>query len=204
MTHFPASWRQPLLAAALMLVASTSLFAGPMTQGERQRLVAHLEMTEAWLDSEVARLSDAQRKFKMTPESWSVEEVVMHLAIAEPQYWSQFKESLAKPVQPDFKPQATDAGMLWYGIDRTNRTTTGEARVPRDQFKDLASAHASFKRLRAEMMKTAKETPDDLRGRQFLTASQDLYQWFLMISTHSQRHILQIREVKAHKNFPKS
>ena len=40
-------------------------------------------------------------------------------------------------------------------------------------------------------------------GRQFLKASQDLYQWFLMISTHSQRHIMQIREVKAHKDFPK-
>ena len=26
----------------------------------------------------------------------------------------------------------------------------------------------------------------------------DVYQWMLMISTHSQRHILQIREVKAH------
>ena len=119
-----------------------------MTVGERQRLVAHLEMTEAWLDSEVSGLSDAQLKFKMTPESWSVEEVVMHLAIAEPQYWDQFKESLAKPVQPDFKPQATDAGMLWYGIDRTQRTTTGEARVPRDQFPDMKASLASFKKLR--------------------------------------------------------
>ena len=63
-------------------------------------------------------LSDAQLAFKMTPTSWSVEEVVMHLAIAEPQYWSQFKESLAKPVQPEFKPQATDVSMLWDGIDR--------------------------------------------------------------------------------------
>jgi hypothetical protein len=53
------------------------------------------------------------------------------------------------------------------------------------------------------MMRTAKESPDDLRGRPFLTASQDLYQWFLMISTHSQRHIMQIREVKAHPGFPK-
>ena len=135
-----------------------------MTAGERQRLVAHLEMTEAWLDSEVSGLSDAQLKFKMTPESWSVEEVVMHLAIAEPQYWDQFKESLAKPVQPEFKPQATDAQMLWYGIDRTQRTTTGEARVPRDQFPDMKASLASFKKLRAEMMKTAKETQEDLRG----------------------------------------
>jgi uncharacterized damage-inducible protein DinB len=194
--------KNSLLAVGLVLAISSSVFAGPMTAGERQRLVAHLEMTEAWLDSEVNGLSEAQRKFKMTPESWSVEEVVMHLAIAEPQYWNSFKESLAKPVQPDFKPQSTDAGMLWYGIDRTQRTTTGEARVPRDQFPDLKTAHASFKKLRVEMMKTAKDTPDDLRARQYLTASQDLYQWFLMISTHSQRHIMQIREVKAHKDFP--
>ncbi len=189
-------------AVAIALIASTAV-AGPMTAGERQRLVAHLEMTESWLDDEVKDLSDAQLKFKMTPTSWSVEEVVMHVAIAEPQYWDQFKQSLAKPPQPDFKPQATDVAMLWYGIDRTQRTTTGEARVPRDQFPDMKSSLASFKKLRAEIMKTAKETQDDLRGRQFLTASQDLYQWLLMISAHSQRHIMQIREVKAHRDFPK-
>ena len=192
-----------LLSCAMVVAAASLAAAGPMTVGDRQRLVAHLEMTEAWLDSEVNNLSDAQLQFKMTPTSWSVEEVVMHLAIAEPQYWSQFNESLGKPVNPTFKPQATDAQMLWYGIDRTQRTTTGEARVPRDQFPNMKASLASFKKLRAEMMKVAKDSQEDLRGRQFLTASQDLYQWFLMISTHSQRHIMQIREVKAHKGFPK-
>jgi hypothetical protein len=190
------------IATVFVLSASVAAIAGPMTPGERQRLVAHFEMTEGWLEDEVKHLSPAQITFKMTPESWSVEEVVMHLAIAEPQYWDQFKQSLARPVQPDFTPQATDAAMLWYGVDRTQRTTTGEARVPRDQFPDMQSSLASFKRLRAEMLQTAKDTQEDLRGRQFLTASQDLYQWFLMISTHSHRHIMQIREVKAHKNFP--
>ena len=107
-------------------------------------------------------------------------------------------------MQPDFKPQATDAAMLWYGIDRTNRTTTGEARVPRDQFPDMKSSLASFKKLRGEMLQVAKATQEDLRGRQFLTASQDVYQWFLMISTHAQRHIMQIREVKAHGGFQRS
>jgi hypothetical protein len=192
-----------IAATALLLATPLAALAGPMTTGERQRLVAHFEMTEAWLESEVSGLSDAQLKFKMTPESWSVEEVVMHLAIAEPQYWDQFKESLAKPVKPDFKPQVTDAQMLWYGVDRTQRTTTGDARVPRSQFPNMKASLASFKKLRVEMMKTAKESQEDLRGRQYLTASQDLYQWFLMISTHSQRHILQIREVKAHQNYPK-
>jgi hypothetical protein len=35
-----------------------------------------------------------------------------------------------------------------------------------------------------------------------LEGNQDVYQWFLMISTHSQRHILQIREVKATSGYP--
>jgi hypothetical protein len=30
-----------------------------------------------------------------------------------------------------------------------------------------------------------------------------VYQWFLMISSHSQRHILQIREIKAQANYPR-
>ena len=47
--------------------------------------------------------------------------------------------------------------MLWYGIDRTQRTTTGESRVPRDQFPNLKASLALFKKLRAEMMTVAKE-----------------------------------------------
>ena len=75
--------------------------------------------------------------------------------------------------------------------------------MPRHQFPNMKASLASFKKLRVEMMNTAKESREDLRGRQYLTASQDLYQWFLMISTHSQRHIMQIREVKAHRGYPK-
>lgn len=191
------------IAALLFAALAVPATAGPMTAGERQRLVAHLEMTEAWLGSEIAGLSDAQLKFKMTPNSWSVSEVVEHLAIAEPQYWTNYQDSLKTAPSASFKPQATDAGMLWYGIDRTERTTTGDARVPHGTFPSTKESFASFKKLRATMLDTAKTTQEDLRGRSYMGASQDLYQWFLMISTHAQRHILQIREVKAHANYPK-
>jgi hypothetical protein len=43
----------------------------------------------------------------------------------------------------------------------------------------------------------------DTERLQAFGGNQDLYQWFLMISTHSQRLILQIREVKAHANYPR-
>jgi len=99
-------------------------------------------------------------------------------------------------------PTATDEQMLWYGIDRTNRQKTGEARVPHGQFPSTQASLASFRKLRATMLALAKTSPEDFRGRPFMGGGQDVYQWFLMISTHAQRHILQIREIKADPKFP--
>lgn len=192
------------LVAVAVLAAASPGAAGPMTAGERQRLLAHLDLTESWLASELAGLSAAQLSFRATPDTWSIRDVVEHLAIAEPQYWKQLEDSIARPLPATpYTPQATDAGILWYGIDRGNRQRTGEARVPDGRFKTAAEAHASFAALRATMKAKAKSSTDDLRGRQLIDGNMDVYQWFLMISTHAQRHILQIREVKAHASYPR-
>jgi hypothetical protein len=192
-----------LLFATLVAVPASS-GAGPLTDGERQRLLAHFELTESWLASELAGLTPAQLAFRASPDSWSIRDVVEHLAIAEPQYWKQLEDSLARPLPASaYTPQATDAGILWYGIDRGNRQRTGEARVPDGRFKTAAAAHASFVKLRATMKTLATSTKDDLRGRPLIDGNMDVYQWFLMISTHSQRHILQIREVKTDAKYPR-
>jgi len=190
----------PILTAAFL---GTSLAAEAISDGDRQRLLAHLDMTESWLLSEIDDLSDAQLRFRMTPGSWSIMDVVEHLAIAEPQYWERVQNSMKQPPTTD-KIQGTDAAILWYGIDRTRRTTTGEARVPKGKWHDISGSLGEFRKLRATMKEYAKTTDDDLRSRKTLEGDIDVYQWFLMISTHSQRHILQIREIKTHANFPKS
>ena len=189
------------VAFAITVTAPTMVFADPMTTGERQRLLAHLEMTEAWLVSETNGLSNAQLTFRMTPESWSIQDVVEHLAIAEPQYWQQVQDSLKQPT--GYKAEQTDAAILWYGIDRTNRQKTGEARVPKGKYPDISGSLSDFRKLRATMTEFATSSQEDLRGRQLKGGNMDVYQWLLMISTHSQRHILQIREVKAHASYPK-
>jgi hypothetical protein len=193
----------PQLSATSQAAASSSKAdakAG-ITDGDRQRLLAHLEMTENWLVSELDGLSPAQLSFKMAPDSWSISEVVEHLSIAEPQYWQQLQASMKQPPS-DKKPEATDAGILWYGIDRTRRQKTGEARVPHDKATATQSL-ASFRKLRGEMREYARTTQDDLRARMLIDGNMDVYQWFLMISSHSQRHILQIREIKASEGYPK-
>jgi hypothetical protein len=197
--HTPAP--NTIALVTLLAVSVPAVAATPLTAGDRQRVLAHLEMTEAWLVSELEGLSDAQLTFKMTPESWSIRDVAEHLAIAEPQYWQQVQDSLQQPI--GYKSESTDAAILWYGIDRSNRQTTGEARVPKGQFGSARESLAAFRKLRGTMNTFAKETQEDLRGRQLKGGNMDVYQWLLMISTHSQRHILQVREIKAHSGYPK-
>ena len=93
----PMTMLRTLLLATLVAVPASSV-AGPLTDGERQRLLAHFELTESWLASELAGLCAAQLAFRASPDSWSIRDVVEHLAIAEPQYWKQVEDSLAKPL----------------------------------------------------------------------------------------------------------
>lgn len=191
------------LAALVVAFALAGPVAGDgLKDIDRQRLLAHFEMTEQWLVSEVSGLSEAQLKYRMTPESWSVMDVVEHLATAEAQYWTQLQDSLKQPVS-DKKAEATDAGILWYGIDRTNRTKTGEARVPTGRWKTVQESLAEFRKQRATMVAYARTTEDDLRGRILIGGNLEVYQWFLMISSHSQRHILQVREIKGSETYPR-
>jgi hypothetical protein len=185
-----------------LALAATSAAAEPLTDGDRQRLLAHLELTEAWLADEVKGLSPAQLAFQMTPQSWSIAQVVEHLAIAEPQYWDTVQKSLAQPPSTS-AGDVTDADILWYGIDRTQRDKTGEARVPRGTFTKAAQALAEFRKLRTTIRDFSRTTKQDLRGHRLQGGNMQVYQWMLMISTHAQRHILQIREIKAHAKYPK-
>ena len=59
---------------------------------------------------------------------------------------------------------------------------------------------------RAKTIEFLKTTQEDLRGHcidaQFLKC-MDTYQWILMLSAHTERHLAQLMEVKADPNFPK-
>jgi hypothetical protein len=175
-----------------------------MTQRDRERLIAHLQMTGSWLPDEVAHLSQTQLDYRATPDKWTIAEVVQHLVIAEPIYWKLLQTGVHRPLAAGFKSRATDADVLWYGIDRTRRQKTSTDEDPRGQTIQISEALAKFAQLHDTMLEYAKTTNDDLRGHDVREWNVDAYQWFLEISTHAQRHILQIREIKADPGFPKS
>ena len=187
--------------AVMLLCASCEASAASMTKLEREQLVAHFEMTERWLGLELRGLSDAQLTWRAAEGKWSILDVLDHLTVAEPQYWQWLEEGMKEPATVT-RGQDPDENFLWYGIDRTQRNKTAAAREPKGQLTNAAEGLAKFTKLRARMLEYARTTQDDLRTHTVQKSKTDLYQWLLMISTHSQRHLLQIQEIKASPHYP--
>jgi hypothetical protein len=190
------------IAAMLLLTAQLAVGAPPLTGIERQRLIAHLAMTEQWLLDEVSRLSPAQLDYKPAPNAWSVREVVDHLVVVGTVYWDDLQIALKSPAAAR-RNLSTDADILWYGIDRTNRETAIPPELPKGRARDIQAALKAFRSDHARLTNFIRTTDEDLRGRIVERQQCDAYQWALLISTHEQRHILQIREIKAHPGFPR-
>src|SRR5687768_1183604 len=162
-----AGWRRgsqwamaPAAALALVLVVSgSSAGAATLTALERQHLVAHLEMTAAWLTDEVSGLSSPQLLFRPSPTSWNILEVLDHLIVVGPIYWDDLQKAIKGP--PTSRSSSnTDADILWYGIDRTHRETAIPTEVPKGQLRDLGGALGVYRKLHERLLQYAKTTTD--------------------------------------------
>jgi hypothetical protein len=187
--------------ALTLLVCGVGEGRQAMSAVERQRLVAHVEMTGRWFVDEVSGLSPAQLDFKPSPTAWNIAEVIDHILVVGPIYWNDLQEAIERPARTR-ETRNSDADILWYGVDRGFRETAIPSEVPKGRLRDLPSAITEYRKNHGRLLGYVKTTDDPLRSRYVERQESDAYQWALLISTHEQRHILQIREIKAAKNFP--
>jgi len=191
---------------AILLVAASAFAAEPAA--DNQKIVKDLERTEAKFLKSIEGLSDAQWNFKPAPDRWSVAECAEHIAAAEPFIRTMIAGVVNKEATPEMlkegmkKDDALAAGML----DRTKKFKAPEPLIPTNRFGSPAAATEAFKKERAVTIALAAGAPD-LRthgDKHFLLGPLDSYGWFLFLSGHSERHTLQIEEVKANPDFPKN
>ncbi|MBD0331087.1 MAG: DinB family protein [Chitinophagaceae bacterium] len=179
-----------------------------ISRKERKFLVNDLKETKSDLIKSVRGLSEAQLNFKPAPEKWSVKECVQHLASAEYILWSMAEAALKQPADAEKRKdvKVTDEQLIKMVRDRSNKVKTSEPFEPQNaKWKTAEEALDALKDKRADLIKYAKTTTDDLRNHvvQLPFGTIDTYQLLLMISSHSNRHTQQIEEVKADPNFPR-
>ncbi len=202
-----------LVAAAALCVAlpASAQTAGHISEQERAALVQHLTTTRDQVLAESAKLTDAQWTFKAAPDRWSVGEVVQHLVLAEPfLFGTQQKLLSAPPATAEQRAAAKGRDEMIRKVipDRTKKAQAPEPLQPTTAAKlgGQAETVGAFRDSRAKTIDYATKTKDDLRGRvgDSPLGPLDGYQWLVFIAAHTERHLAQIREVKADPRFPKA
>ena len=209
------SARQPVPRLAAVLLALAATLAAPtaaraqLTTDERAKLVKYLTDTRDQVVTESASLSEAQWSFKPGPDRWSVGEVVQHLSLAEPFIFGMQQKLVSGPAaspEDRKKTQAQDEMVLKVIPDRTKKVNAPEPLQPVGK---PAAARGdvltAFREARTKTIDYTSKTSDDLRGRvgDSPMGPLDAYQWLLFIGAHTERHLAQLREVKADPKFPR-
>lgn len=196
----------------LTLLVVTGL-AGKMTDTtitakERKFLVNELKDTKSAIQSTVKGLSEKQLTYKSAPERWSIQECVYHITLAESNLWNILEEAMKNPPTPEKRSEikVSDDDLLKGITDRSEKRQAPETiRPDKSPWKNTQEALAAFKVSRGNHLKYAKTTTEDLRNHiiDLPFGKVDAYQFMLFMAGHSQRHLLQIKEVKADPGFPK-
>jgi len=195
----------------LLLTCLTALavWAEPLNRGERDRAMSELHATrKRFLDS-IAGLSPAQWNFKPAPEVWSIAQIADHLVVSEGALFDALqKKILASPAQPGKRGslKAKDEQVLKVFPDRSQKRKAPDYLEPAGKWATQSAAVSEFKKLRDAHIAYVDQTQDDLRAHfteNRVMGEIDGYQWMLLISAHTERHVLQIEEVKASAKYPK-
>ena len=128
-------------------------------------------------------------------------QVVDHLMVVGPIYWQDLQKTMKGPATTATRT-GTDVDILWYGIDRTDREKAIPSEVPKGELREVRKGLDAIRKQQTQLRQYIRTTSDDLRSHIVERQGSDAYQWALLISTHVQRHILQIRDIKADPKFP--
>jgi uncharacterized damage-inducible protein DinB len=180
-----------------------------LTPAEREAAVKYLEETRAKVLDSVKDLSDEQWKFKPAADRWSVAEVAEHIAISDEFILGAVTNRLLKtPAAPEKKESVKGKeDLIQKSItNRTSKFQAPEMIKPTNRWATRDEVIKAFTANRAKTIEYVKTTQDDLRDHFMLHPAYkelDGLQWIYLLSGHSERHSLQILEVKADANFPK-
>lgn len=174
-----------------------------MPQGERERLLSYFQSTRKEVIDEVTGLSDAQWSYKESPERWSIAEILEHLVLSENNLFAMAVGGLkSKDTAPE-KPMTNEA-LIAMEKDRSQKAKAPEGFRPTGKWTKNELLDEFLTR-RDRNDRWIETTADNLTGTYVKSplGTLSVYQLFLITPAHVERHLAQMREVKAAASYPK-
>ena len=170
--------------------------------------IEYLGRTKAMYLEATAGLSDAQWKFKPAPDVWSVAECAEHIALLEDRLFAMIQRFANEPpasAEDLAQVEGREDLLVRMVTSRRRKVTAPEEVCPANRWptRDLLIAH--FVESRERTIAHARSDGAELRMRihpHFVLGPLSGYQWLLFQAAHSERHIQQMDEIKAHAGYP--
>jgi len=199
--------RQLTIFGLLLFLVSFTSSDNELSREEREKAIRYLKETRLNLENAVKDLSENQLNWKPSDSVWSVANCVEHIALSEKNIFDMAMGTLQAAADPVKKPELKldEESIKKILTDRSFRVKTIAGFIPNGQFGNTKATLDVFNERRSGSIKYINETKDDLRNHfaELPFGWVDTYQLIIFMSAHTQRHILQIEEVKSDPGFPK-
>jgi hypothetical protein len=167
-----------------------------------QTLLAHLETSRRAFVDEVAGLTPEHCAARAGDETWSIMDVVEHIATVEMGVFEVFRTRLfERTCPPEYKAQTAGKDQLVVDAmkDRATRRTSPDLVKPAGRWPTATAALEAFEQARKGLMALLGRETRDLRdycAPHPSLKALDGHQWILFLVTHTERHREQIADLK--------
>lgn len=197
-----------LIVLGLVSIATAQPAKAPVvfTEKDRESVLKYLDETKAEYVKQLTGISDAQLNFRAAEGRWTIAEIAEHITVVEQALFGMFTAPTAsKKFASDDLPRIADTTIKLAITNRGTKFTAPEQVRPNGRWKTVADLLANFEKTRATTIEYIKNNKADLRSTfvQSPMGTIDSAQGIVFICGHADRHLAQLREVKADAKYPK-
>lgn len=178
------------------------------TEADRKFLLDNLIRSRDEVLKETQGLSKAQWSFRESPDRWSINEIVEHIAIWELLLCQRISTQLSTEPQPLLVAQAVpDSVKLGFIMEEkvhhsADYTKPYTYTIPMG-LNELKNNLAWLMKMRNESITYLTGTHADLRAYFLAGSTSNTHGTYITLFGHTDRHLRQIRKVKQHPAYPK-
>jgi hypothetical protein len=176
------------------------------TEADRKYLLDNLIRSKQEIIDETKNLTKAQWNFKESPDRWSINQVVEHIAIWELLFMRDISGALAMNPDPAFVNYAPDS--VFVQDPKGAQKNAMEFTKPFSFAVPLGNNEGKnnvtwLTTMRNESIEYLKKETKNIRLQYDYCSGVNVHQYYMMIFGHTDRHLRQIRKVKEHAKYPK-
>lgn len=177
------------------------------SEKDREFAVKYANDTRDDFVKQLTGLSDAQLNFRAAEGRWTIGEIAEHIIVVEQALRGMVVDAGMKtpiPAAKDEYPRVNDLAIVLAITNRGQKFTAPEPVRPNGRWKTVPDLLANFESTRKATIDFMKNVKDDMRAHfvDIPMGKTDVFQGYLFIIGHSERHLAQLKEVKADPKYP--